>query len=69
VHSTTIVMDMLTGHIRGFAYVRMPDAAEAAAAIQHINDSIIDGRKIRAEEAVTLEQGGRADAGRYHPCQ
>lgn len=67
VHATTIMMDTLTGRSRGFAYVSMPHTAEAAAAIQRINDSIIDGRKIRAEESIAPEEGTRADAGRYHP--
>lgn len=52
VNATTIVMDALTGRSRGFAYVDMPVAIEATIAIQRINGSIIDGRLIRAEEAI-----------------
>ena len=59
VHATTIVMDTLTGRSRGFAYVHMPDASEAAAAIQRINNSIMDGRTIRAEEAIAPDAGAR----------
>lgn len=52
VYSTIMAMDTRTGYTRGFAFVVMPDATEGTAAIQRINDSIIDGRLIRVEEAI-----------------
>lgn len=67
VHGATIVMDALTGRSRGFGFVEMPDNTEAAAAIQCINDSIIDGRKIRAEEAIVAKKGPRAHPRRPQP--
>jgi RNA recognition motif-containing protein len=61
--STTLVTDAHTGHAEGTAIVVMRDATERAAAIQRIDGSIIDGRMIRAIEAV-----GSEELPRWHPA-
>lgn len=51
VSSVNVVMDRETGRPRGFAFVEMPNAAEAANAIEHLNLQEIGGRSITVDEA------------------
>lgn len=51
VSSVNIVMDRETGRPRGFAFVEMPDGAEAKAAIEALNLTEINGRNITVNEA------------------
>jgi|SRR5579859_2402117 len=46
-----IVSDRETGQSRGFAFVTMGNAHEAAAAIGAMNGAMLDGRALRVNEA------------------
>jgi cold-inducible RNA-binding protein len=62
VDEVTIVVDRFTGRSRGFAFVSMPNSAEANAAIAAINGQEIDGRAVSVNEARSKkpEGGGRS---------
>lgn len=57
-----IVSDRFTGQARGFAFVEMPNDAEADAAIQALNGSQMGGRTLTVNEARERE-GGRFGGG------
>ena len=63
VSTVTIVTDRETGRPRGFAFVEMPDGAEAAAAIKELNLHEIDGRSITVDEARPRKTGGPRSGG------
>ena len=46
-----IVMDKVTGKSKGFAFVEMPRAGEAKAAIKSLNAHEVGGSKIRVKKA------------------
>ncbi len=51
VTSAQVVTDRATGRSRGFGFVEMPNAAEAKAAIQGLNRSMLHGRTLTVNEA------------------
>ena len=51
VERVSIIRDRDTGQPRGFAFVEMPNAAEAANAIAAINGREMNGRAINVNEA------------------
>jgi cold-inducible RNA-binding protein len=51
VETITIVKDRDTNRPRGFAFVEMPDAAEAKAAIESLNGFRLNDRAMRLNEA------------------
>lgn len=51
VNKATIATDKETGRSRGFAFVEMPNAEEAAAAIKGLDNSEVNGRRIAVKEA------------------
>jgi RNA recognition motif-containing protein len=51
VSAVNIIMDRETGRPRGFAFVDMPDGAEAKEAIEKVNLSEIAGRSVSVNEA------------------
>lgn len=53
-----IAMDRETGRARGFAFVEMPNDAEAAKAIQALDGKDLGGRNIKVNEARPKEGGG-----------
>jgi RNA recognition motif-containing protein len=70
VASVSIIMDRETGRSRGFAFVEMPNASEAAAAIEAVNGQEIAGRGVSANEAKPRtdrppRSGGGGGGGRY----
>ncbi len=58
-----IVKDRYTGESRGFAFVEMPNDAEAKAAIEKLNKEDFKGRKLTVNEARPREQGGGGGGG------
>ncbi len=73
VSSVSVIKDRETGRSRGFAFVEMPDGAEAQAAIENLNLKEIDGRSITVNEARPRQErpggggggrGGRGGGGR-----
>ena len=55
----TLVLDKATGKSKGFAFVEMPRAGEAKAAIKGLNARDIGGNRIRVKKA----EPRAADAG------
>tara|TARA_Y100000590_G_C15607114_1_gene972385 strand:- start:123 stop:368 length:246 start_codon:yes stop_codon:yes gene_type:complete len=51
VESAKIIKDRESGRSKGFGFVEMPDNAEATAAIQELNDAMVNGRQLRVNEA------------------
>ncbi len=58
VERVNIVTDRDTGQPRGFAFVEMTDAAQAQAAITHLNGSELNGRVLNVNEARPKPAGG-----------
>ena len=51
VQSCSLVMDKASGLSKGFAFVEMPKVGEAKIAIAKLNNTDIDGSKIRVKKA------------------
>lgn len=51
VASADVIKDKFSGQSKGFGFVDMPNDAEAGDAIQALNDSMHDGRKLTVNEA------------------
>jgi RNA recognition motif-containing protein len=51
VESVAVIKDKFSGEGRGFAFVEMPDKAEAAAAIAGLDNQSVGGQAIRVNEA------------------
>jgi RNA recognition motif-containing protein len=63
VDEVTIVSDRETGRSRGFAFVTMSNDTEAAAAIEAVNGTDIDGRNVNVNEARPKRSGGGGGGG------
>lgn len=63
--SAKLMIDRETGRSRGFAFVEMPNDAEAQAAIQKLNGYDLGGRQIVVNVARPMEkrEGGRGGFG------
>jgi RNA recognition motif-containing protein len=69
VSSVNIIMDRETGRSRGFAFVEMPNADEARAAIESINGKEIAGRDVTVNEArprTDRPRSGGGGGGRFN---
>jgi cold-inducible RNA-binding protein len=58
VEDVAVINDRDTGRPKGFAFVTMPDATQANAAIQALNETDLGGRNLRVNEARPKEEGG-----------
>jgi RNA recognition motif-containing protein len=58
VDTVNIVRDQMTGRARGFAFVEMQSDEDAQSAIQRLNDTELDGRKLAVNEARPKTPGG-----------
>jgi RNA recognition motif-containing protein len=66
VESAAVVTDRDTGQSRGFGFVEMATAEEAAEAVKQFNGKEIDGRTLKVEVAnSTGAGGGRSSSGGY----
>jgi len=63
VKAVTIPTDRMTGQPRGFAFVEMENAADAAKAIAACNGQSLGGRQIKVNEAKPPENRGGGGAG------
>ena len=65
VTSAKVITDKFSGQSRGFGFVEMANDAEAMAAIEKLNGSDMEGRKLTVNEARPMEardggfRGGR----------
>ncbi len=55
VASAVIIMDKMSGRSKGFGFVEMSTAEEAANAISMFNDQEFEGRKLTVNEARPME--------------
>jgi RNA recognition motif-containing protein len=55
VQSATVVMDKFSGQSKGFGFVEMASAGDAATAIQRFNETELKGRNIKVNEAKPRE--------------
>ncbi|MXY15190.1 MAG: RNA-binding protein, partial [Proteobacteria bacterium] len=51
VKSASIIMDRESGRSKGFGFVEMPDKAQGESAISALNESSVQGRNVRVNEA------------------
>ena len=51
VSSASIIMDRMSGQSKGFGFVEMPDSTEADEAIKALNESALNGRNIKVNQA------------------
>src|SRR5277367_2940851 len=58
-----VVSDRETGQSRGFAFVTMGSAQEAAKAIAEMNGALLDGRPLRVNEAEERQNRGGGGGG------
>jgi RNA recognition motif-containing protein len=65
VKEVAVITDRMTGQPRGFAFVQMGSNEDAAAAIQALDGTQLDGRALRVNEAQERQGGGgpRASGG------
>jgi cold-inducible RNA-binding protein len=63
VESAAVVTDKFSGRSKGFGFVEMSDSNDAAAAIESLNDSEFQGRRIKVAEARSGEQRGPGGGG------
>lgn len=63
VERVTVVRDRDTGQPRGFAFVEMTNAPDAAAAINGLNGAELNGRAMNVNEARPREERGGGGGG------
>ncbi len=63
VESAAVVADKFSGRSKGFGFVEMADSNDAAAAIESLNDSEFQGRRIKVAEARSGDQRGNGGGG------
>ncbi len=51
VSSVNIIMDKMSGQSKGFGFVEMPDDSAANEAIEALNESALNGRNIKVNQA------------------
>ena len=56
VSSSSVITDKFTGRSKGFGFVEMPNNTEASEAISALNDTDMNGRTIKVNEAKPREQ-------------
>jgi RNA recognition motif-containing protein len=65
VESAVVVTDRDTGQSRGFGFVEMSNAEEAAEAVKQFNGKDVDGRTLKVEVANSSGPGGGRSGGGY----
>jgi RNA recognition motif-containing protein len=65
VESVKIITDRDTGYSKGFGFVEMSNDDEALAAINGVNGTEFDGRRIKVNEAMDKPRRDRDSGGRW----
>ncbi len=65
VESATVITDRYSGRSKGFAFVEIPDAAQAQAAISGMNGTELAGRALTVNEARPREERSPSSAPRW----
>ena len=63
VESVKIITDKMTGRSKGFAFVEMPNDADANMAIENINGKTVGQREITVNQARPKTEGSREFSG------
>lgn len=61
VNSASVIKDKMSGRSRGFGFVEMASAEDAAKAVEMLNDTDLDGRNIRVAIAEPREERPRRE--------
>ncbi len=59
VDSVAVISDRYSGRSKGFGFVEMSNETEARAAMDSLNDSDLDGRTLKVNEARPRNEGQR----------
>ena len=65
VESAAVVTDRETGQSRGFGFVEMATAEDAAEAVKKFNGKDLDGRTLKVEVANSTGAGGSRSGGGF----
>ena len=65
VTSVKIIMDKATGRSKGFAFVEMASSSEGNQAIKSLNETDLNGRNIKVNEARPREESAPRSRARY----
>ncbi len=65
VTSAQVIMDKYTNRSKGFGFVEMSTDEEAAAAMEKLNNSTLDGRTLVVKEARPREDNGGSRGGGF----
>ncbi|KAI5844219.1 hypothetical protein BZA05DRAFT_343036, partial [Tricharina praecox] len=65
VEEAVVVKDRDTGRSRGFGFVRFASEEDADKAVNDMNDTEFDGRRIRVDKATDRRAGGGGGGGGY----
>jgi len=60
VTSANVIMDRMSGRSKGFGFVEMPNSSEAEEAINALNESALNGRNIKVNQARPREDRPRS---------
>jgi cold-inducible RNA-binding protein len=63
VASVAVITDKFSGQSKGFGFVEMESSADAARAIEQFNDTELNGRNIKVNEARPRENRGGGGGG------
>lgn len=65
VNSVKIIIDKATGRSKGFAFVEMASASEGNQAIKSLNETDLNGRNIKVNEARPREESSSPRRARF----
>ena len=66
VNSAKVIIDHYTGNSRGFGFVEMPNENDALVAIEDLNETELDGRRIVVKKAKPRNQSRQATPSGYN---
>ena len=64
ISSASVIMDRFSGESKGFGFVEMPSQEEATKAIEQLNETAVEGRNLRVNEARPRDDSQRGGGGR-----